>query len=182
MELDDDDVDEDEGKMILAETSQSEQKIQKYPQFSSHQPIDEITLDRMRQARKEEIEMRAIVKEIVGYAFFILIIYFISYGNRHPMSYNLKSQIEQAFIIDPGFNNIITSNDWWEWVQKVAVPALRAQSYYNGVPAYELRGYIGDKTNRIMGYGVIRQVRVIPNICRVDKRVQNITQECAQVS
>ena len=33
-----------------------------------------------------------------------------------------------------------------------------------------------------MGYGVLRQIRVRPNSCRVHKSVQNLTQECAQGS
>ena len=43
-------------------------------------------------------------------------------------------------------------------------------------------GYIGDHTNRMMGYAVLRQVRVVPNSCRVDHRVHSITQECAHAS
>ena len=60
----------------------------------------------------------------------------------------------------------MTSNDWWEWAHLTLVPELRAQAHYNGQAPYGLRGFIGDHTNRIMGYAILRQVRVIPNSCR----------------
>lgn len=63
-----------------------------------------------------------------------------------------------------------------------AVDDVRAQSWYNGLPPYGLRGFMGDKVNRIMGYAVLRQIRVKPNTCRVDHRVHQITQECAQAT
>lgn len=180
LDLDDDDIDEDEEKVRVAENSLRVRESKMSASTEFH-PIDEVILASMRKARIEEAEMKSIVKEIIGYGVFILLIYFISYGNRHPMSYTLKNQINEAFITDPGFDQIVTSNDWWNWIHSTAVDALRAQRYYNGMPAYGLRGFIGDKTNRIMGYGVLRQVRVKPNTCQVDSRVKNITQECAQV-
>ena len=46
------------------------------------------------------------------------------------------------------------------------MPELRAQAHYNGVPPHGLRGFVGDHTNRLMGYGVLRQIRVKPNSCQ----------------
>ena len=181
MDLDDDDVEEDDEKIRVAEQSLWNRK----GRHNIPEPfiaIDENILARMRYNRVREAEMKSIAKEMISYGFFLLTLYFISYGNRHPMSYTLKNQVEEAFITDKGFNKIKTSNDWWDWIHATAIPALRAQKYYNGMPAYDLRGFLGDGTNRILGYGTLRQVRVTPNTCPVDKRMQNITQECAAVS
>ena len=180
LDLDDDDVDEDEEKVIVAEKALWYQKSRK-PDDSEIYPIDEGVLDTIRKARMDEVAMNSIVKEIISYGIFILNIYFISYGNRHPMSYRLKHVMEESFITNPGFDKIVTSNDWWNWVHTTALPGLRAQNHYNGMPAYGYRGFMGDKQNRVMGYGILRQIRVKPNTCKVDPRVKNITQECSQV-
>ena len=178
--MDDDDVEEDEEKAIVAEEAlwYGESRRQDDGAFY---PVDEGCLEKMRKKRQDEVAMTAIVKEIIIYGIFIINIYFISYGNRHPMSYTLKNLMEESFITNPKFDKIVTSNDWWNWVHNTAVPAVRAQKHYNGMPAYGLRGFMGDKANRIMGYAVLRQIRVKPNSCPVDMRVKGITQECAQV-
>ena len=180
LDLDDDTIDEDEEKAIVADESQWKRKS-RFKDNSSFYPIDEAYLEKMRAERIEEVILWNIVHEIISFGLFILTVYFISYGNRDPMSFTLKNQVEEAFITNPGFDQIISSNDLWDWIHTTAVPALRAQSMYNGMPAYGMRGFMGDRTNRMMGYGILRQVRVTPNTCPVAKTVQNITQECAKV-
>ena len=45
-----------------------------------------------------------------------------------------------------------------------------------------MRGFIGDTTNRIIGHGILRQVRVKKNSCKVHPAIYDMTQECAQGS
>ncbi len=47
---------------------------------------------------------------------------------------------------------MVSSNDWWTWAHETLVPQLRAGPYYNGDAPFGLRGFIGDKNNRIMGW------------------------------
>lgn len=42
---------------------------------------------------------RAIIRELTGYFFFIVIVLVISIGNRDPYSFKLKQTIEKNFII-----------------------------------------------------------------------------------
>lgn len=128
------------------------------------------------------MEIWGVLRELASYTFFIMIIYIISYGNRDPQSYTMKQTLYDHFIAKNGYEDIHNSNDWWDWAHSTVVNEAMAQPHYNGLPPYGLRGYIGDHTHRIMGYAVIRQVRVKPNSCRVDKRITDITQECAQAS
>jgi len=37
---------------------------------------------------------------------------------------------------------------------------LRAGPYYNNFPPFYMRGYINDKQSRLMGYAVLRQLRI----------------------
>ena len=50
---------------------------------------------------------RAIVKELIAYAFFIMIAFIISYGNRDPLSFLYKQQLEQNFILKYGFEEVV---------------------------------------------------------------------------
>ncbi len=69
-------------------------------------PIDEEFLELLRYARQKEVEMWSIVRELIGYFFFILIIYLISYGNRDPMSFRYKQHLEYNFIKKNNFTTV----------------------------------------------------------------------------
>jgi hypothetical protein len=55
---------------------------------------------------------------------------------------------------------------WWNWTENVLLQQLRAQNWYNGKPPIGLTGFLNDRANRIMGYGIIRQIRAKPDTCR----------------
>jgi hypothetical protein len=50
--------------------------------------------------------------------------------------------------------------EFWDWSHNVLAPGLRASEWYNGEQPYNLAGYLNDKTSRIIGWGLMRQVRV----------------------
>lgn len=75
--------------------------------------------------------------------------------------------------------------DFWHWANSTLAPSLRqisivvnnnqinlcsylfrATEYYNGDPPspYE-RGFISDRVNRLMGFAILRQVRVKASEC-----------------
>ena len=51
---------------------------------------------------------------------------------------------------------------FWYWVHNTAKPALRAQDWYNGEIPLGQRGFLWDRTSRIMGYATLRQLRIKP--------------------
>ena len=61
-------------------------------------------------------------------------------------------------------------NQYWAWLQQSFVPNLRAQSWYNGDPPRQLTGFLNDKSNRLIGWATMRQLRVKPTVCR-DQRL-----------
>ena len=176
----DDDVEDDEKDPVLAD--ESEWMGDPLKSRGPAQPIDDVKLDLIRIRRVKELEMWAIVKELSGFFFFFLITFLVNYLNRDPNSYLLQDQLRYNFITKNGFDKVKTSDDLWKWIHKTALPEMKASSWYNGQPPYGLRGFIGDKQSRMMGYGTLRQVRVKPNTCRVHSAVINLTQECAQGS
>jgi hypothetical protein len=51
--------------------------------------------------------------------------------------------------------------DFWDWSMNVLAPGLRANKWYDGSQPYNLAGYLNDKTSRMIGWALIRQVRVM---------------------
>jgi len=54
----------------------------------------------------------------------------------------------------------LTIDDYWKWLEDSFVSNIRAQSWYNGDPPRYLSGFINDKTNRLIGWPVMRQLRI----------------------
>ena len=52
-------------------------------------------------------------------------------------------------------------SDFWSWVDNTMITSLRAGPWYNGDQPYGQRGYLHDRVSRLMGYAVMRQVRII---------------------
>jgi polycystin 1L2 len=179
IDLDDDNVDEDEENTVVADEALCHRNPRSNPEF---EPIDEDSLDRIRRVRKQEVEIWSVLQECSVYLFFMIAIVIVSYGNTDSIAFTFQNGIKNNIIRDAKFGQIRTANDWWDWAHSSLVDQLRAQRHYNGAPPLGLKGYIGDKTNRIMGYAMLRQVRVRPNTCRLDKLVLNLTMECAQKS
>ena len=76
----------------------------------------------------------------------------------------LKNKYMNNFILKNGFQKVKTSDDWWKWAHKTLVSEIKAGPKYNLQPPYGLRGYIGDHTQRIMGFANLRQVSRSTNI------------------
>ena len=52
------------------------------------------------------------------------------------------------------FTKVRQINDWFYWLKNTVKPNVRVQEWYNGKPPYGLRGYLDDKSNRIIGYAI----------------------------
>ena len=49
---------------------------------------------------------------------------------------------------------------FFNWTKNTMVEGLRADVWYNGQPPIGQRGFIGDRNSRIMGWALMRQLRV----------------------
>ncbi|KAK5968764.1 hypothetical protein GCK32_017871, partial [Trichostrongylus colubriformis] len=64
------------------------------------------------------------------------------------------------------FSSIRQIHQFWNWTQSTLAPgslylALSA-TWYDGFPAWRMRGFANDKVSRQMGIGHIRQIRSMP--------------------
>lgn len=72
-----------------------------------------------------------------------------------------------------------SSSDWWIWAKSVILQELRAQRDYNNNPPYGLRGFLNDKTNRIMGPAILRQIRSKRHKCVPPETIDIVINTCS---
>jgi polycystin 1L2 len=63
---------------------------------------------------------------------------------------------------------ISTIDEYWKWLEESFVSNLRAQQWYNGDSPRNLSGFINDKTNRIIGWANMRQLRIKSDLCSIE--------------
>ncbi|CAF3375209.1 unnamed protein product [Rotaria sp. Silwood1] len=75
---------------------------------------------------------------------------------------------------------VSTVADYWQWLQNSFVSNIRAQQWYNGDPPRNLNGFINDKNNRLIGWVVMRQLRVRPEYdCRIPDMFRGTVRWCS---
>lgn len=61
-------------------------------------PPDEAKLEIARQLRFKEKQMKSIIRELVWYMIFLMVILTISYGNRDPDTYRVTKYMNDLFV------------------------------------------------------------------------------------
>jgi hypothetical protein len=117
-----------------------------------------------REQRLKEIRMWSIIQEITAYLCFLWILYAISYSNRNNNDF-LQVNHLRHFVLNIGHSNndytqISTIDQYWKWLEESFVSNIRAQQWYNGDPPRNLSGFINDKSNRLIGWATMRQLRI----------------------
>ena len=69
-------------------------------------------------------------------------------------------------------------DDLWNWLINDFSPKIRANPWYNKMTDSDLIGYIGDFTSKMIGYGILKQVRVRNNSCTVISNFNNTIDQC----
>ena len=58
------------------------------------------------------------------------------------------------------FAQVVTYDHFYAWLEDILLPNLRADVWYNGDQPIGQRGFVGDRNGRIMGYAIMRQLRI----------------------
>jgi hypothetical protein len=108
--------------------------------------------------------MWSIIQEIYSYLFFLLILYSISYVNCNNNTFFEVKHLRNYFLnikySSNDYTKISTIDEYWNWLENCFVSNIRAQQWYNGDPPWNLNGFINDKSNRLIGWATMRQLRV----------------------
>ncbi|CAF3751894.1 unnamed protein product, partial [Rotaria sp. Silwood1] len=136
--------------------------------------LDETELANARQYRLKEIQMWSLIRELFIYLTFLTLICIIAYSNCEYNSFLQVHHLRKYFFntkqINYDYTKISTINEYWTWLENSFVSNLRAQQWYNGENPRNLNGFINDKSNRIIGWSTMRQLRIKSNLCS-DQRI-----------
>ncbi|OON13657.1 PLAT/LH2 domain protein, partial [Opisthorchis viverrini] len=140
-------------------------------------PPDPEELERARLYRLKQRRANDIIREIFFYVIFLILLLVITMSFRAPFGFSLKKHLEQSFF-DDAFTEMNTVEDFYAWARTTLIPRLRAKRWYNRDPPLYMRGFLEDRTDRIIGYGLMRQLRVRPHSCNVYKMVTPVIKYC----
>ena len=150
-----------------------------------HQRFNRLDKEEIRWAREQrlkEIEMWSIIREIGSYLIFLSVLYFITFSNTNSNAFYQVQHLRNFFLNtkqnENSFTKISTVDQYWLWLETSFTENLRAQQWYNDEPPRNLSGYINDKTNRLIGWAIIRQLRVQSHSCQIKSSVNNLFSAC----
>nr|XP_002732126.1 PREDICTED: polycystic kidney disease protein 1-like 2-like [Saccoglossus kowalevskii] len=147
----------------------------------AYKPPDPAILEAARENRIKEIKMYSIIREIIFYVLFLWILLVISYGNRDSKAFPYMNNLITMFVkedIKGNFLHVSTKHKFWSYAHDVLVPGLFADEWYNGDPALDQEHFLSDRVSHILGYPVIRQLRIKPGRCNVPAEVAQTVSEC----
>ncbi|CAH8648338.1 unnamed protein product [Heterobilharzia americana] len=147
------------------------------PRRSLILPPDPSDLARARAYRLKQRKANDIIREVVLYVFFLILLLVVSIEFRDPNAFLLKSSLENSFFQD-SFTNMLTVDDFYKWAGEVLIPGLRVARWYNSNPPLFQRGFLADRADRIIGYAMMRQLRTKPGLCNVYHSATHLFKRC----
>ncbi|KAL5017875.1 hypothetical protein ScPMuIL_003597 [Solemya velum] len=127
-----------------------------------------------KEARSKEIQMFAVVKEIVVSLVFLSLCLLVGYGHRDSWSFSLHQTYNNIFVNTQGVQpqgwlcfklvplQITSAEELWKWSRAVLVPGLYDRTVYNGE---HIPDVIQDRQSALIGTTRLRQVRVRKDLC-----------------
>ncbi|UJR24498.1 hypothetical protein I4U23_005873 [Adineta vaga] len=144
--------------------------------------LNRIQLSNARSFRLKEIHFRSIINEFLSYGFFLCMIYLITYFNCNSQAFYQVNHLRHLFLrshrTNFNYNQIKTIDDCWSWLENSFSENIRAQKWYNNQPARYLAGFINDKSNRLIGWATMRQLRVKSNSCEMKSIIKDLNLTC----
>jgi hypothetical protein len=96
--------------------------------------------------------------------------YLVTYSNMNSNAFNQVKHLRKFFFntnqIDLDYTKITTVNDYWNWLDNSFLSNIRAQKWYNGDAPRNLSGFIDDKSSRLIGWAMMRQLRIKIDSCQ----------------
>ncbi|XP_076050283.1 polycystin-1-like protein 2 [Oratosquilla oratoria] len=141
-------------------------------------------LEELRRKLVQEREILYVIKDVLLYFLFLAILVTMTFGNRDPSAFQMVENFRAAFVKEGDIvwdykNKVHNTDQYWHWLKNVMLVELRAQNWYNNKPPYGLRGFLDDRANRLLGYGILRQVRIKRNNCRVPDTMKTFASDCS---
>ncbi|KAF8373527.1 lov-1 [Pristionchus pacificus] len=120
--------------------------------------------ERSEDQRMRDEQLFNTARQVITFFASIFILLGLTYFCRDRFGFFYQQEVNSLFSINgnpydgKSFQGIQTIDHFYNWTLTKLIPGLRV-SWYDGKPAWDMRGFMNDKTSRSMGYGIIRQVR-----------------------
>ena len=90
-----------------------------------YRPYGKDFLLALKKARVKQVRSQAVANELFTYVIFLIVIFIIAYENRDADSFQIKSHIENNFILKHRFLEVRTSDDFWRWAHETLVNEVK---------------------------------------------------------
>jgi hypothetical protein len=122
-----------------------------------------------REHRLKDIRMWAMLRQIGFYVMFLTALFIFTYSNVAMHSFEQGRHLRRFFLqpnrAQISFEHVNTIDDYWHWLNDSFLSNIRAHAWYNNHPPRNLSGYLNDKTTRLIGWPILRQLRVQTRPC-----------------
>jgi len=139
-------------------------------------------LEWARQQRLKEIQMWSIIREFLLYILFLVVLFFATYSSLNPNASYQVRHMKQLFLntreYQYDYTKVVTVSQYWSWLNNIFAENLRAQRWYNQELPHDLSGFIADRTNRLIGWAVMRQLRIRSQSCKIKYSVDYLFSSC----
>ena len=90
-------------------------------------PYGKDFLQALKKARIKQVRSQAVANELFSYVIFLMILFIISYANRDADSFQIKSHLENNFVLKHDFEKVKTSDDFWRWAHDTLVDEVKVK-------------------------------------------------------
>ncbi|CAF0795704.1 unnamed protein product [Adineta steineri] len=143
--------------------------------------LDKSELVLVRYQRLQEMKMWKIIREILIYLCFLCALNIFVYSNTNSNGFDQTNHLRKFILnsrqINQDYTKISTINEYWNWLEDSFVSNIHAQQWYNGDIPRNLNGFINDKTNRMIGWAIIRQLRIKSHPCQTKQNLFSICED-----
>lgn len=154
-----------ENKLDMDDLVQNDSELAAYlneHHFDINQ-IDRSKFNRIREKYSKEKRASSLIRELITYSIFLIVLLVVCYTNKDLQSFNYQNQLKKLFGVNEKRNNsledIVEVSDFWKWSRNVFLNGIKSYNWYNSIQT-SLNNYLNDHTSFIIGYPIIRQLRV----------------------
>ncbi|XP_072027797.1 polycystin-1-like protein 2 [Amphiura filiformis] len=153
------------------------------PTRSTLKPPNPINTEEIRSQQLKVIQMHSILREIIMYIIFVVVLMTIGYAGQDKHNFLMKDQYAQ--LLETGnrnytFSKVRSVYHFWRWMRTGFIPAAYPERLYNGDLDIEVaeENLFGDRQSYLFGHAIIRQLRIKPDSCSAPPKIKSVIPEC----
>ncbi|XP_053260076.1 polycystin-2 isoform X2 [Podarcis raffonei] len=141
----------------------------------------------MEETTTRERYLKSVLRELITYLIFLLVLSFLSYGMVNSNMYYYTRVMSQLFLDTPvskmektNFKTLSTMEDFWKFTEGPLLDGLYWEMWYNNRTVAENRSFIYHE-NLLLGVPRIRQLKVRNGTCSIPEDLKDEIKDCYDV-